>query len=107
MGSLLSNQGSGNFSNSRALVVQQDGTYNWNIHSDDSALEPKAFMAEISDATVLSEELVQIISAEETEDVVQRQESVADESENAHQVNEEADQKNEEQKVDMTELFQP
>ena len=64
-------------------------------------------MDEISDDTVLSEELVHIISAEETEDVVQRQESVADESENVNQIDGEANQKEDEKEIDVTELFQP
>ena len=43
-------------------MVQQDGSYNWNNCVDEPVLESKAFMAEITDDTVLSEELVQIIS---------------------------------------------
>ena len=74
-------QSPGNTSNSRALVVQQDGSYDWNNCVDKPAPETKALMAEITEDSVLSEELIQIISEDDHVSTNQKQENSERESE--------------------------
>ena len=57
------------------MVQQQDGSYDWGHHVDDQGPETQAFMAEITEEIDLSDEMVQIISGEDCEVGVRRQET--------------------------------
>ena len=56
------------------VVQQQDGSYDWELNSNESGAETQAFMAEVDNESVLSEELVQMIVGEEQEATVTRNE---------------------------------
>ena len=63
------------------VVQQQDGTYDWGHHVDEQASETRAFMAEITEEMGLSEELVQIISGDNSEVLVRQQDTEEQSSE--------------------------
>ena len=70
------NLGLGNVGVTRALVVQrQDGSYDWGHHVDEQEPETQVFMAKISEDMDISKEMLQIISGEDCEVAVRRQET--------------------------------